>query len=163
MTGQEKEKRRSTSGGVIFHGDPLIGHWSKIQHGPAPSSGEAELNAGSKGLPEVLSIRHFLEQVGIKTYVIHYLDASAAKGTMLRRGAGKIKHLEVRQLWCQHAVERYGVKVVKIPQKGNLADTLTRPVGKKDMRLFYEAVGCEIRSLEPVSAAETKGKSRRGG
>ena len=147
---------------MIFHGGHLVGHWSKIQNGPAPSSGEAELNAGSKGLSEVLGIRHFLEQVGINTSIIQYLDASAAKGTMLRKGAGKIKHLEVRQLWCQYAVERYGVKVVKIPRKLNLADTLTHPVGSKDMRLFYEAVGCELRSLEPASAMDTKGDSSRG-
>ena len=80
----DKEKRRSTSGGVIFHGGCLIGHWSKVQNGPAPSSGEAELNAGSKGLSEVLGIRHFLEQVGASANITHYLDPSAAKGTMLR-------------------------------------------------------------------------------
>ena len=102
----DKEKRRSTSGGVILHGGHLVGHWSKLQSSPAPSSGEAELNAGSKGLSETLGIRHFLEQIGVTARVSHFIDASAAKGTMMRKGAGKIKHLEVRQLWCQYAVEK---------------------------------------------------------
>ena len=75
----EKEKRRSTSGGVIFHGSHLVGHWSKLQSGPAPSSGEAELNAGAKGLSEVLSIRHLLCQLGMDAVITHYIDASAAK------------------------------------------------------------------------------------
>ena len=96
--GGDKERRRSTSGGIILHGGHLIGHWSKLQSSPAPSSGEAELNACSKGLSEVLGIRHFLSQIGIEAHIRHYIDASAAKGTLLRKGAGKIKHLEVRQL-----------------------------------------------------------------
>ena len=93
----------------------------------------------------MLGIRHFLEQIGIRTSIAHYIDASAAKGTMLSRGAGKVKRLEVRQLWCQHAVERYGIRVIKIPRKINLADTLTHPVNKKELRLFYDAIGCDIR------------------
>ena len=120
--GGDKEKRRSTSGGVIFHGRHLVGHWSKLQNSPAPSSGEAELNACSKGLSEVLGIRHFLSQIGVKAQIRHCIDASAAKGTLLRKGSGKLKHLEVRQLWCQYAVEKYNIEVVKIPRKLHLAD-----------------------------------------
>ena len=69
-----------------------------------------------------------------------YIDASAAKGTMLRTRAGKIKHLEVRQLWCQAMVEKYCIKVQKIPRKYNLADVLTHAVSRRCMDLFYEAV-----------------------
>ena len=69
-----------------------------------------------------------------------YIDASAAKGILMRRGAGKIKHLEIKQLWCQRAVDRYGIEVVKIPRGSNLADSLTHPVGKRELALFHEAV-----------------------
>ena len=125
-----------------------MGHWSKLQNSPAPSSGEAELNAGSKGLSEALGIRHFLDQMGISVRMTHHLDASAAKGTMMRKGAGKIKHLEVRQLWCQYAVEKYQVEVVKIPRRLNLADSWTHPINKRGMALFHEAVGIRV-SEEP--------------
>ena len=54
------------------------------------------------------------------------------------------------------------MKLIKIPRKLNLADTLTHPVSRKEMLLFYEAVGCEIRSLEPASAADVEGGRRRG-
>ena len=110
---------------MILVGGHLVGHWSKLQNSPAPSSGEAELNAASKGLSEVLSIRHLLEQMNRRVEILHYLDASAAKGTLLRQGAGKIKRLEVRQLWCQHVVDKYGIQVIKIPRRVNLADNLT--------------------------------------
>ena len=124
-----------------------------MQNSPAPSSGEAELNACSKGFSEVLSIRHFLSQIGIDPNVRHYIDASAAKGTLMRKGAGKIKHLEVRQLWCQYAVEKYGIEVIKIPRELNLADGLTHGIGKKEQALFHEAIGISARSLEPAPAA----------
>ena len=151
----DKEKRRSASGGVIVYGGHLVGHWSKLQSSPAPSSGEAELNAGSKGLSELLGIRHFLEQVGVTVYLRHYIDASAAKGTLLRKGAGKIKHLEVKQLWCQHAVEKYEVQVINIPRRVNLADILTHPAGKGQWTLFHDAVDIEVRySLESISARD---------
>ena len=146
--GGEKDKRRSTSGGVILYGGHLIGHWSKLQNSPAPSSGEAELNASSKAISEALSIRHFLEQMGISVRIKLYLDASAAKGTLLRRGAGKIKHLEIRQLWCQHAIERYDIEVLKIVRKLNLADSLTHVIGKRELSLFLEATGIK-RKEEP--------------
>lgn len=71
----------------------------------------------------------------------HYGNASAAKGTLMRQGAGKIKHLEVRQRWGQHAVEKYGVEVVKIPRKINLADNLTHPISRRDLSLFHDSVG----------------------
>ena len=93
--GRDKDKRRSTSGGVIFYGGHLVGHWSKLQCAPAPSSGEAELNAGSKGLSEMLEVRHFLELIGVNVGMTHYLDASAAKGRILRRGAGNIKQSNI--------------------------------------------------------------------
>ena len=98
------------------------------------------MNAASKGLSEVLSIRHLLEQMDIRVEIVHYLDASAAKGTLLRKGAGKIKHLEVRQLWCQHVVDKYAIKVVKIPRRINLADNLTHAMSGRSMELFHEAV-----------------------
>ena len=129
---------------MILYGGHLVGHWSKLQSNPAPSSGEAELNAGSKGLSELLGIRHLLAQLGKPVTLTHYLDASATKGTLLRKGAGKIKHLEVRQLWCQSAVERYSVTVVKIPREANVPDCLTHPIGKRDWELFNEAVGIKI-------------------
>ena len=76
--------------------------------------------------------------------LIHYLDASAAKGAIMRKGAGRIKHLEVRQLWGQYVVERFGVTVVKIPRKDNVSDTLTHAVSRKAMDWFMDFVKTEF-------------------
>ena len=143
-----KKTRRSTSGGVLFHGPHLVAHWSKVQTSPAPSSGEAELNAASRGISEVLSVRHLLDEMKIPVTMRHYVDASAAKGTILRKGAGRIKHLEIRQLWCQSMVEKYSLEVLKISRKVNLADVLTHAVPRRCLNLFHDAVHVYL-SAEP--------------
>ena len=89
----------------------------------------------------MLGVKHFLEQLNVNVKLVHYLDASAAKGVLMRKGSGKVKHLEVRQLWGQHMVERYKVDVRKIPRKQDLADNFTHAIGRQGMELFYESVG----------------------
>ena len=91
--------------------------------------------------------------MGIPVRIRLYLDASAAKGTLLRRGAGKIKHLEIRQLWCQHAIERYNIEVIKIMRKLNLADCLTHVIGKVSCHYSLKLLALKLqRSLESNSA-----------
>ena len=68
-----------------MHGTHLIAHWSKVQSSPAPSSSEAELNAASKGISEILGVRHLLDEMSIEVKMKLYVDASAAKGTILRK------------------------------------------------------------------------------
>ena len=73
------------------------------------------------------------KELGFNYGVRLLIDASATKGILLRTGAGKIKHLTVRQLWVQEAVERMRIKVVKIPRELNCADLLARCNNSKDM------------------------------
>ena len=37
-------------------------------------------------------------------------------------------------------MEKYGIEVVKIPRKINLADNLTHPVNRRELNLFHEAI-----------------------
>ena len=56
--------RRSTSGGVLLHGQHLVHHWSSTQTVVALSSMEAELNAIVKGVAEVLGLKNLLAECG---------------------------------------------------------------------------------------------------
>ena len=56
-------------------------------------------------------------------------------------------------------MEKYGIEVVKIPRKLNLADSLTHGICKKDQALFHEAIGISVMSLEPTSAMVEKANS----
>ena len=121
-----------------MRGQHLICHWSRTQQLVALSSAEAELNAAVKGISEVLGMRNVLAELGFDLGVRHFIDASATKGILNRTGAGKVKHLTVRQLWVQEAVERIGIKVVKIPRELNCADLMARTNSGKEMQEHLE-------------------------
>ena len=55
-----------------------------------------------------------------------YVDSTAAKGITSRVGIGKVRHLEVRYLWLQEAVQQRAVQVLKIRGDQNPADVMTK-------------------------------------
>ena len=52
-------------------------------------------------------------------------DASAAQGINGRTGAGKVKHLSVRQLWLQERLAAGDLSQAKVPRAVNISDCLT--------------------------------------
>ena len=52
--------------------------------------------------------------MGIKVRIRVNTDASAAKGIASRRGLGKVRHIEVHQLWVQDKVASGEVEVRKV-------------------------------------------------
>ena len=121
--------RRSTSGGLIVYRGAVLMHWSKMQSNVALSSAEAELNATVKGLSELIGLSNLInETMGVKVHLRLCTDASACKGMLLRHGAGKVKHLSVKQLWSQEVVNFYGIQVSRVARACNAADLLTHAV-----------------------------------
>ena len=55
-------------------------------------------------------------------------DASAAIGIASRRGTGKVRHIEVNQLWLQDKVMRNDIELAKVRTDQNPADALTKYV-----------------------------------
>ena len=55
-------------------------------------------------------------------------DSSAVKGILARRGCGKVKHLEVKQLWLQEQVRSGKIEFQKISRKNNLCDAFDAPL-----------------------------------
>lgn len=60
--------------------------------------------------------------------------SSAAKSFVARRGLGRIRHIEVRDLWLQQEVAKGVVKVVKVPGEENSADLMTKHLHMKEIR-----------------------------
>ena len=143
----DASSRRSCSGGfVLWHGVPLT-CWSKLQSNVALSSGEAELNGAVKAMSEGLGALHLIgELVGEECRMALCTDASACKGIVLRQGSGRIKHLDVKSLWIQGAVESHGVAVQKIAREANPADMMTHAVSRREMEQHLQSVGYYIAS-----------------
>ena len=108
-----------------MRGAHLIGHWCRTQQAIALSSCEAELNGICKAATEGLGARNLTIEMGLDEEVEIRTDASAAVGVVQRQGAGKIKHLEVKQLWVQEHEKKRNLKMTKIPREINWADLFT--------------------------------------
>ena len=118
-------------------------HWSRTQQLVALSSAEAELNASIKAAIEGLGLRNLAQELGNDITVCLRGDSSANDGILKRSGAGKVKHLSVRQLWLQEQVEQRNTWHEKIPREINIADALTHHVSKADAAKHYAKMGCD--------------------
>ena len=134
------ETRKNTSGGVVCRGSHTISWWCKLQSNIALSSCEAELNAALKGKVEGLNVQRLAAALGDELSLELRTDASAAREVILRQGVGKVRHLQVKQLWLQENVAAGELTIVKIPRAENRSDALTHPWGAHDLP-FWEAMG----------------------
>ena len=118
--------RRSTSGGLLLRGKHVLSAWSRTQATVALSSGEAELNGALKGAAELLGASALLVEAGKEVVLGIEGDSSACEGIVHREGSGRLKHLEVRQLWIQNYIKDGRMTFTKIPRLINGADTLAK-------------------------------------
>ena len=87
-----------------MYGSCLIAHSSRTQVSVTLSCAEAELNAAVKAACEALGMNRFCAHFGITVDVKMFEmfgDSFATQGTLRRKGFGKVKHLDDRQLFLQ--------------------------------------------------------------
>jgi len=156
-----KRTRKSTSGGMIMIGGHMIKCWSKTQNIIALSSGEAEYYGMVQGASIAMGIRSMLADMGVHMKIRLRTDATAAKGIASRRGLGKIRHIEVHQLWLQEKVNNQDIEVMKVKGEVNLADALTKyldgPGTKKHMDLTEQVLTAGRHNLTPDFEAADQG------
>ena len=146
--------RRSTSGGIVFRGRHVLGHWSRTQAVVALSSGEAELNASLKGACESIGVRELMREWGKECTLTILGDSSACQGTLAREGCGRQKHLEIRQLWLQTHIRSGSIVFRRIPRAINIADALTKHWAGEAIQHFKTA------SFAPIAVDTQRGSAR---
>ena len=68
-----------------------------------------------------------LREMGLEVgIVVISTDSASAKSYASKRGLGKMRHIEVKDLWLQEAVCRGRVKLAKIEGPKNPADLFTK-------------------------------------
>ena len=122
-------------------GSHLIKSWSSTQSVIALSSGEAEYYGIVKGASVGLGLQSVLKGFEIESEITVKSDATAAIAIASRRGLGKVRHIEVCQLWLQERVRRGDIMVVKVGTHENVADALTKYVGRSTMNMHLEVTG----------------------
>ena len=112
-------------------GEHIIKGWSVTQGVIALSSGEAEFYGIVKGSSVGMGVQSVLGDLGVRLRLQVLTDSSAAKGIASRRGLGKVRHIEVNQLWVQEKVANGSIELTKISGESNLADAVTKYVGRE--------------------------------
>ena len=137
--------RESTSGGAIMVGGHFLKGWSRTQNHITLSTAEAELIALVKCSVELLGVRSMLRDFGRDSEGVVYADPSAALAIARRKGAGKMRHINVNSLWIQERQNEKDLELRKVLGTENPADLMTKNLARQN--LGHE-VGWVIRSQD---------------
>ena len=131
---------------MIFIGEHFIRHWSSTQSTVALSSGEAELYGVIRGTSEALALQSLAADLGVELSITVHTDSSAAKGISERRGIGKVRHLDVADLWVQDRVRSREITLRKIAGQSNPPDILTKYVERDILEGHLNRLGLRMTS-----------------
>ena len=123
--------------------------WSASQGAYALSSAEAELYGMVEGVTRAKGLRTLAYELGfrsLRNVVKLGTDSSAAKSFVNRRGLGKMRHLQIRDLWLQEEVENGRLEVHKVKGDQNPADLMTKVLSLKEVvnRLSWMNLWAEV-------------------
>ena len=135
---------------------------SSTQSTIGTNSGESEYYALVKAASISIGLQALCKDLGIvlSDPIVLKSDASAAIGISNRIGSGKIRHIEVTQLWLQDKVSQKSITLEKVGTDENLADALTKGVDAAAIQHHLRGVGIEVRDdrhrLAPVRDKDEK-------
>ena len=107
-------------------GGHFIKGWSRTQNHVTLSSAEAELIALVKCSAELMGIRSAMRDFGVDSNGVVYADSSAALAIANRKGAGKLRHINISTLWIQEKQDLHQLEMRKVQGTNNPADLMTK-------------------------------------
>ena len=117
-------------------GSHCIKTWCASQGAFALSSAEAEFYAMVEAVTRAKGLLTLAKELGWGelSLVVHLgTDSNAAKSFVNRRGLGKMRHLEIRDLWLQKEIREGRVLVHKVLGTENPADLMTKILTVKEI------------------------------
>ena len=138
----DRSTRRSVDCIVLRVLGTVLHTSTKGQTAIAQSSAEAELGAAHRGALFAIGLQNMWSEFYGEHLNIEILtDSIAAKLISTRRGVGRVRHLEIRQLYLQKLTNSGRVKILKCKGTANLADAGTKPMPKKSVEGFRIGLG----------------------
>ena len=123
----DRDTRRSVSGAAIFFGGCLVYSSSRTQKIVSLSSAESETYAAASAAMDAILIRAIISWMLQSTILMClYIDSSAARGILSRRGVGRLRHLSCRVLWLQDLVGEKLLMVKAVLGAINPSDIATK-------------------------------------
>ena len=108
--------------------------------------GEAEFYGLVRGTSIGIGIRGLMQDLGARIRVWTITDSSVVLGISKRRGLGKVRHIELNQLWIHDKVISGETEVRKVRGEDNRADALTTYVDQRQIGQHIDWIG---QGIEP--------------
>ena len=142
--------RKSVSGYVVYMNGNVVEWSSKKQEIIALSTCEAEYISMVEGLKVAVGIRNVFMEMGFKMgKIVLYGDNQGAISLAdAQRVTKRSKHIEVRYHWIRAQVEQGIVDLQYVSTNEQVADCLTKPLGKTKFEYFRSKM------LQDVSATK---------
>ncbi len=122
-------------------GSHCINTYSQKQETTALSSGEWEFYGIAKAAAVGLGRRGLMEDPGVGVEAQVNTDSSAAKRMTARRGAVRVRRIDVREPRVQDRAATGELEIVKVKGEENVADGLKKHVDRQKMEQYMEACG----------------------
>ena len=129
-------------------GGHCVKTWSTTQGAVALISAEAEFYSMVDGVIKGKRMVTIARELGfgeMRSKMVIGTDSSAAKSFVARRGLGRMRHIEVRDLWLKEEVRKGLVAVEKVRGDENPADLMTKFLTKREIDEKLMRVGVEVR------------------
>jgi hypothetical protein len=128
----------------------------KTQGNLSTSSGQAELGGIQRGA----MFGVYVQNVWSATYgetlpITVHTDSAAGKVMGTRRGCGKVRHLEIRELYIQQLTNSGRVKIEKVAGQLNEADIGTKVLDQKRLEELMQ-MHKVVNPVEPVFGKKTR-------
>ena len=147
------DHRKSTSGYLLTFAGGAISWQSKLQKCVALSTTEAEYIAVTEACKEMLWMKRFLEELGIKQerYVVYCDSQSAIHLSKNATFHSRRKHIEVRYHWIRDVLHDRLLELEKIHTKKNASDMMTKALPRDKHELCSSMAGLDDRKVSFMS------------
>ncbi|KAJ1044679.1 hypothetical protein NDA10_007221 [Ustilago hordei] len=139
-------QRRSTSGSVaLVYGNPVA--WkSATQKCMSLSAVEAEFIAATEATHEVLFLKQLLRSIGIATGTptVYSDNTGCIQVSKDPAQHWKLKHIDTKYHFVHNNVQEGRVQIKYVDTTRNLADVLTKPIGRQAMQQARSGLHLQI-------------------
>ncbi|KAM1307435.1 hypothetical protein ACFX2H_009687 [Malus domestica] len=145
--GGDLDGRKSMSGYLFTFAGGAVSWQSKLQKCVALSTTEAEYIAATKACKELLWLKGFLQELGLKQsdYGVYCDSQSAMDLSKNTTYHSRTKHIDIRYHWIRDAIENKLLQLKQIHTDNNSSDMLTKVVTKSKLEFCIKVAGMDSR------------------
>ena len=145
--GDDLDGRKSTSGYLFTFAEGAVSWQSKLQKCVSLSTTEAEYIAATEACKELLWLKWFLQELGLKQsdYGVYYDSQSALDLSKNTTYHSRTKHIDIHYHWIRDLIENKLLQLKNIHTDNNSSYMLTKVVTKSKLEFCIKAAGMDSR------------------